>query len=183
MSSRFGSRVPNGPNWQKLALDLRVLHAGYDFGLPICHINEEIAVIEAGLGRLPKLTRMGERTRAPDHSRVRAFNGLTKSPTSQPGDRQLPIGQGNWGNQTSYRRAPVQNGALEPAFGGLPSVRIRFGSQPVRASPRPRPAWPGFARLGKGTRIFRKPTRYRSCVRLVFRATKRRQEWFGIWRM
>lgn len=88
MSSRFGSRVPNGPNWQKLALGLRVLHAGYDFGLPICHINEEIAVIEAGLGRLPKLTRMGERTRAPDHSRVRAFNGLTKSPTSQPGDRQ-----------------------------------------------------------------------------------------------
>jgi hypothetical protein len=91
MSSRFGSRVPNGPNWQKLALDLRVLHAGYDFGLPICHINEEIAVIEAGLGRLPKLTRMGERTRAPDHSRVRAFPA-GRSPIT---DRSRQLGQSN----------------------------------------------------------------------------------------
>jgi hypothetical protein len=90
MSSRFGSRIPKwAPNWQKPALDLRVrAPPGYDFGLPIRQINEEIAVIEAGLERLPKLTRMAERIRTPDHSRVRAFNGLTKSPTSQPGDRK-----------------------------------------------------------------------------------------------
>jgi hypothetical protein len=38
---------------QRLALDLKA-HArqGYDFGLPIRQINEEIAAIEAGLERL-----------------------------------------------------------------------------------------------------------------------------------
>jgi hypothetical protein len=38
---------------QKLALELRArARPGYDFGLPIRQINEEIAVIEAGLERL-----------------------------------------------------------------------------------------------------------------------------------
>ena len=38
---------------QKLALELRACaRPGYNFGLPIRQINEEIAVIEAGLERL-----------------------------------------------------------------------------------------------------------------------------------
>jgi hypothetical protein len=38
---------------QKLALEVRArARPGYDFGLPIRQINEEIAVIEAGLERL-----------------------------------------------------------------------------------------------------------------------------------
>jgi hypothetical protein len=38
---------------QKLALELRTqARPGYDFGLPIRQINEEIAVVEAGLERL-----------------------------------------------------------------------------------------------------------------------------------
>ena len=38
---------------QKLALELRArARPGYDFGLPIHRINEEIAVIEAGLEQL-----------------------------------------------------------------------------------------------------------------------------------
>ena len=38
---------------QKLALELRAsARPGYDFGLPIRQINEEIAVIEAGLEQL-----------------------------------------------------------------------------------------------------------------------------------
>ena len=40
-------------HWQKLALELRArARPGYDFGLPVRQINEEIAVIEAGLERL-----------------------------------------------------------------------------------------------------------------------------------
>jgi hypothetical protein len=40
-------------HWQKLVLELRArARPGYDFGLPIRQINEEIAVIEAGLERL-----------------------------------------------------------------------------------------------------------------------------------
>ena len=38
---------------QRLALDLRArARPGYDFGLPIRQINEELVVIEAGLERL-----------------------------------------------------------------------------------------------------------------------------------
>jgi hypothetical protein len=38
---------------QKLALELRArAQPGYDFSLPVRQINEEIAVIEAGLERL-----------------------------------------------------------------------------------------------------------------------------------
>jgi hypothetical protein len=38
---------------QKLALELRArARSGYDFSLPVRQINEEIAVIEAGLERL-----------------------------------------------------------------------------------------------------------------------------------
>jgi hypothetical protein len=38
---------------QRLALDLKAdARPGYDFGLPIRQINEEIAAIEAGLERL-----------------------------------------------------------------------------------------------------------------------------------
>jgi hypothetical protein len=38
---------------QKLALELRArARPGYDFSLPVRQINEEIAVIEAGLERL-----------------------------------------------------------------------------------------------------------------------------------
>ena len=37
---------------QKFALELSRARQGYDFGLPVRQINDEIAVIEAGLERL-----------------------------------------------------------------------------------------------------------------------------------
>ena len=40
---------PIGKSWHSISGSV---HAGYDFGLPIRQINEEIAVIEAGLERL-----------------------------------------------------------------------------------------------------------------------------------
>ncbi|PSO17458.1 hypothetical protein [Bradyrhizobium sp. MOS003] len=37
---------------QRLAVDLKSRSGGYDFSLPIGQIDEEIAIIEAGLSRL-----------------------------------------------------------------------------------------------------------------------------------